>query len=127
SMGGEKGCGRTIPPVNRREVLPPACLPSLSCGAMACAARVSSHGSQASPMPSPSVSTWSALATVGQLSIASQRPSLSGSGEVSSAGQVALDPVQLSSGSQGPVEGRQTNVLGWKPSGGHSATEPSQV
>ena len=80
-MGGEKGWGRIIPPVNRRAVLTPACFPSLSCGAIAWVARASSHGSQASPMVSPSLSAWSGSATVGQSSSASQTPSPSLSGE----------------------------------------------
>src|SRR5439155_1700329 len=115
SMGGEKGWGRTIPPVNRRAVAAaPPRLPSLSVGAIAGAALKSLHGSQASPMVSPSLSAWSGSATVGR-----QTPVL-----FASAGQWLPTPSQLSARSQGPAAARQTAVL--FVSGGQIGSEPVQ-
>src|SRR5262245_8787533 len=82
------------------------------------------HGSQASPMPSWSLSAWEGFGTVGQLSRASQMPSPSASGAPVSAGQAALLPVQDSAMSQGPVAGRQTVEAGTRASGGQEADVP---
>src|SRR6266852_3264717 len=115
------------------------------------------HGSQASPMPSWSLSACDGFGTVGQLSCRSQTPSPSLSASLTSAGQVTAAPVQRSAGSQGPAAGRQTPVLftsagqlalapvqlsagsqvpadgrhtveaGWNASGGQSLPTPSQL
>src|SRR2546425_710831 len=87
----------------------PGGVPSLLmtiCGFVAGAPLV--HGSHASPMPSLSPSACEGLGSVGQLSCASQVPSLSPSGSPVSAGQAVLEPVQVSAMSHALAAGRQT-------------------
>src|SRR5207249_621273 len=83
------------------------------------------QGSQASPMPSWSLSACDGFASVRQLSSRSHTPSPSLSVARTSAGQLALVPLHCSGGSQTPVEARQMVVAGWKASGGQ-ATAPGQ-
>src|SRR5437667_361243 len=84
------------------------------------------HGSQASPLPSPSASSCPGFATFLQLSALSQRPSPSMSMTPVSAGHVALAPSHVSAGSQLPVDARQTNPFGRIASAGQLTLEPSQ-
>ena len=49
------------------------------------------------------------------------------SGAPSSAGQLALEPMQVSAMSHGPAAGRHTSVAGWKLSVGQAALEPVHV
>src|SRR5688572_7322356 len=84
------------------------------------------HGSQASPMSSPSPSACVGLLTSGQLSAGPQKPSPSLS-PLTSAGQLMLVPVQLSAGSHEPVELRQIVPDGANPSAGQALDEPVQL
>src|SRR5438874_2528069 len=84
------------------------------------------QGSQASPMPSWSLSAWAESAVVGQSSSASQTPSPSVSGLPVSAGQLASEPVQTSGRSQPVLAPRQTVPAATSPSGGQSLPTPSQ-
>src|SRR5437870_12015691 len=84
------------------------------------------HGSQASPLPSPSASSCPGFETVGQLSDALQTPSPSVSWTPLSAGHAGLVPLQVSAGPQVAVEARQTKRLGRTGSAGQPTLDPSQ-
>src|SRR5262252_5391977 len=85
------------------------------------------HGSHASPRPSPSTSACPGLATVGQLSCASQVPSPSLSAEPVSAGQLSLEPVQVSATSQTPAAERHTVLADFFTSLGQRSVAPLQT
>src|SRR2546427_11321564 len=84
------------------------------------------HGSQASPMPSWSLSACSESGVFGQSSSASQTPSPSLSGLPVSTGQLGSDPVHSSGRSQLVAAPRQTLPAATSASGGQSLPMPSQ-
>src|SRR5262245_47832377 len=84
------------------------------------------HGSHASPNGSLSLLTCEGLGMETQLSIASHTVSASVSGCPVSAGQLALEPVQVSAMSQVPAEGRHTVEDEAKPSAGQLSVRPLQ-
>src|SRR3989442_424924 len=84
------------------------------------------HGSQASPMPSWSLSACSESGVFGQSSSASQTPSPSLSGLPVSTGQLGSDPVHSSGRSQLVAAPRQTVPAATSASGGQSLPMPSQ-
>src|SRR5262245_11048190 len=85
------------------------------------------HGSHASPSGSLSLLSCEVLAIVTQLSIASHTVSASVSGCPVSAGQLALEPVQVSAMSQVPVLGRHTVEEEAKASAGQLSVRPLQL
>src|SRR5213080_4625324 len=128
SNGGAYGYGRAISPLNLNRSSPGGVLSRLTviAGLVANTGMMLLHGSQASPLPSPSASCCPGLETFGQLSALSQRPSPSLSMIPVSAGHAALVPSHVSAGSQLPVDARQTNPLGRIASAGQLTLEPSQ-
>src|SRR6266852_1831541 len=127
SIGGD--VGTVIRPLRRTRSSPPGGFRFwiLIASLVAKTGTMLVHGSQASPMPSWSLSACDGFGTVGQLSCRSQTPSPSLSASLTSAGQVTAAPVQRSAGSQGPADGRHTVEAGWNASGGQSLPTPSQL
>src|SRR2546422_1058748 len=77
SNGGAYGCGSAISPLNLNRSSPGGVLSlvtRIDCP-VAKTGMMLLHGSQASPLPSPSASSCPGFETVGQLSDALQRPS----------------------------------------------------
>src|SRR6266852_1424514 len=127
SMGGE--VGTVMMPLSLRRSSPGG-VPRLTILILSLLAKTGTmlvHGSHASPIPSWSLSACDGFASFGQLSSMSHTPSPSASASRTSAGQVALAPVQCSAGSHGPVDARQTEVAGSRASAGHVTEEPSQA
>src|SRR5262245_42427220 len=125
--GGLVGCGRVSSPLTRRRsacgAAPRRLIPPFDLEV----ATWPVHGSQASPRPSLSVSACAGSATDGQSSIASQTPSPSPSMIVTSAGQLADEPVQYSTGSQVFAAERHTVLDGARASAGQVFEVPSQL
>src|SRR5438874_6688471 len=128
SSGGAYGYGSAISPENLNRSSPGGGVirVTVTRGLVANTGMMWLHGSQASPLPSPSASSCPGFATFLQLSALSQRPSPSMSMTPVSVGHVALVPSHVSAGSQLPVDARQTNPFARIASGGQLTLEPSQ-
>src|SRR6266852_6230250 len=122
SNGGAYGYGRAISPLNLKRSSPGPVLRRVTVipGFVAYTGMMLLHGSQASPLPSPSASCCPGLDTFGQLSALSQRPSPSLSMIPVSAGHATLVPSHVS------VDTRQTNPFSRIASAGQLTLEPSQ-
>src|SRR2546425_447751 len=130
SNGGAYGCGSAISPLNLNLSSPGGVLSlvtSIDCP-VAKTGMMLLHGSQASPLPSPSASAGQLLEEPSQLSAGSHGPAEGRQTAVllASAGQAAPVPVQFSAGSHTPAEARHTVDDDWKASAGQLWVVPSQ-